>query len=143
MTYWLFDTGPLVAYLNAADPAHDDVGDALDGFTGQLCTTSAVITEAMHFLARNRSGPRLLSEFVTTARIQVFDFAQPAALRSAAILMEKYADTPMDYADATIVFLAERLDCFDILTLDRRGFSTYRAAENRGFRLIPVPSPLR
>ena len=136
MTSWLLDTGPLVAYLNAADPAHREAGDALDGFSGQLCTTAAVITEGMHFVAGSRSGPRLLTEFVTTARIRVFDFAQPAALRRCAMLMEKYADTPMDYADATLVLLAEHVRCFDILTLDRRGFSTYRTSENRGFRLM-------
>lgn len=136
MTSWLLDTGPLVAYLNAADPAHQNVGEALDAFSGQLCTTSAVITEAMHFVAGNPSGPRLLAEFVTTARIRVFDFAQPAALRQCAALMEKYADTPMDYADATLVLLAEQLKCFDVLTLDRRGFSTYRSTENHGFRLV-------
>ncbi|MDE3256967.1 MAG: PIN domain-containing protein [Gemmatimonadota bacterium] len=136
MTSWLLDTGPLVGYLNAADPAHQDVGDALDGFSGQLCTTGAVITEAMHFVGGSPSGPRLLAEFVTTARIRVFDFAQPAALRRCATLMEKYADTPMDYADATLVLLAERVNCFDILTLDRRGFSTYRSAESHGFRLV-------
>lgn len=136
MTYWLLDTGPIVAYLNAGDPAHGEVADALDGFTGQLCTTGAVITEAMHFVAGSRSGAGLLSEFVTSARIQVFDLAQPAALRTAATLIETYADTPMDYADATLVLLAEHLKCFDILTLDRRGFSTYRATGNRGFRLM-------
>lgn len=42
----------------------------------------------------------------------------------------------MDYADATLVLLAEHIKCFDILTLDRRGFSTYRTAENWGFRLV-------
>ena len=136
MTNWLLDTGPLVAYLDASDPAHERVGDALDEFTGQLCTTSAVITEAMHFVAGSRSGPRLLSEFVTSARVRVFDFAQPAALRKCATLMEKYADTPMDYADATLVLLAEHMKCLDILSLDRRGFSTYRSTENLGFQLI-------
>ena len=136
MNYWLLDTGPLVAYLNATDPAHQDVGEALDGFSGQLCTTGAVITEAMHFVAGSPAGPRLLAEFVTTARVRVFDFAQPAAIRQCATLMEKYADTPMDYADATLVLLAERVKCLDILTLDRRGFSTYRSTENRGFRLV-------
>ncbi len=136
MTVWLLDTGPLVAYLNAADPSHQGVGDALDGFEGQLCTTGAVVTEAMHFVAGSRSGPRLLSEFVTSARIRVYDFAQPSALRACATLMEKYADTPMDYADATLVLLAEQMKCFDVATLDRRGFSAYRAAGNCGFRLI-------
>ncbi len=136
MTVWLLDTGPLVAYLNAGDPAHRDVGDALDAFKGQFCTTGAVLTEAMHFVGDSRSGPRLLSEFVTSARIRVFDFTQPPALRACATLMEKYADTPMDYADSTLVLLAEHLKCFDVATLDRRGFSTYRAAGNRGFRLV-------
>ena len=50
--------------------------------------------------------------------------------------MEKYADTPMDYADSTLVLLAEHLKCFDILTLDRRGFSTYRTTRNQAFRLV-------
>lgn len=136
MTSWLLDTGPLVAYLNAADPAHREAGDALDGFSGQLCTTAAVITEAMHFVAGSRFGPRLLTEFVTTARIRIFDFAQPAALRRCAMFMEEYVDTPMDYADATLVILAKHIRCFEILTLDRRGFSTYRPSENRGFHLV-------
>ncbi|MCE2439800.1 MAG: hypothetical protein J4F39_10305 [Candidatus Latescibacteria bacterium] len=89
-----------------------------------------------HLRAGSPSGPRLLAEFVTSARIRVFDFAQPAALRKCATLMEKYADTPMDYADATLVLLAEHMKCLDILSLDRRGFSTYRSTENRGFQLI-------
>ena len=42
----------------------------------------------------------------------------------------------MDYADATLVLLAEHIRCFDILTPDLRGFSTYRPSENRGFRLV-------
>ena len=136
MKCWLMDTGPLVAYLNAGDPAHHAVAEVLDGFRGQLCTTGAVITEAMHFVAVSRSGPGLLSEFVTSAGMQIFDLAQPSALRAAVALMEKYADTPMDYADATLVLLAEHLKCYDILTLDRRGFSTYRATRNRAFRLV-------
>ena len=136
MTCCLLDTGPTVAYLNARDPMHQEVSERLDDFRGQLCTTSAVITEAMHFVSASPLGPGLLSEFVLAAGTQVFDFAQPSALRKATALMETYADTPMDYADATLVLLAERLNCFDILTLDRRGFSTYSASRNRTFRLI-------
>jgi hypothetical protein len=136
MTRWLFDTGPLVAYLNARDPAHEAVAELLEDFNGQLYTTGAVLTEAMYFVSSSPLGPRLLSEFVTSAGVQIFDLAQPPALRAATRLMETYSDTPMDYADATLVLLAERLKCFDILTLDRRGFSTYRATRNRTFRLV-------
>jgi predicted nucleic acid-binding protein len=45
------DTGPLVAYLDGADRAHRKVAEKLDRFSGSLATTSAVITEAMHFVS--------------------------------------------------------------------------------------------
>ncbi len=64
MKAWLLDTGLLVAYLDANDPSHADVMECLDGFTGQLATTSAVITEAMHSVANSRNGPRPLAELV-------------------------------------------------------------------------------
>lgn len=50
--------------------------------------------------------------------------------------MEKYADLPMDYADATLVLLAERLGVFDVLTLDRRGFTVYRSTQGKHFTLV-------
>ncbi len=45
-------------------------------------------------------------------------------------------DIPMDYADATLVLLADGLEVWEILTLDRRGFSTYRTKGRRAFRLV-------
>jgi predicted nucleic acid-binding protein len=42
----------------------------------------------------------------------------------------------MDFADATLVLLAEAIGILDILTLDRRGFSTYRTAKGKKFHLI-------
>ena len=50
--------------------------------------------------------------------------------------MEKYADTPMDFADATLVLLAEALGQSEILTLDRRGFSVFRTRRGRPFRRV-------
>jgi hypothetical protein len=44
----------------------------------------------------------------------------------------------MDYADATLVLLAGELSGADILTLDRRGFSTYRLPNGRAFRLVQL-----
>lgn len=40
--------------------------------------------------------------------------------------------------DATLVRLAEGLDVHDILTLDRRGFSTYRSRRRRAFKLVLI-----
>jgi len=133
---WLVDTGPLVAYLDAAEPTHERVAEVLDGFSGRLVTTGAVITEAMHLVSDAPRGPRLLADLIGASGMQVFDLCRPPELREAVGLMERYSDTPMDFADATLVLLAEGLGVRDVLTLDRRGFSTYRTRRRRGFRLV-------
>ncbi len=58
-------------------------------------------------------------------------------LRRCRDLMEQYADVPMDYADATLVSLAEALDTDVVLTTDRRDFGIYRIRERRPFRVLP------
>lgn len=136
MRTWLLDTGPIVSYLVASEKDHLVVTARLDAFSGQLFTTSAVITEAMYFVAEARRGPTLLAEFVTQSGLQVLDFSGAGELAEAARRMEKYADTPMDYADATLVLLAERLGVFELLTLDRRGFSVFRSSRGKHFTLL-------
>jgi predicted nucleic acid-binding protein len=42
----------------------------------------------------------------------------------------------MDFADATIMLLAEALRVTDVLTLDRRGFRTYRTRAGKSLRLV-------
>ncbi len=51
--------------------------------------------------------------------------------------MEKYHDLPMDYADATLVALAEESETDHVFTLDRKGFSTYRLRGGKTFLLLP------
>ncbi|HEU4618773.1 MAG TPA: PIN domain nuclease [Gammaproteobacteria bacterium] len=136
MNAWLIDTGPIVAYLDASDPTHNLVVEHIDAFTGRLLTTGAVITEAMHFVSSARRGPRLLADLIGHADVAVYDLAQEPELREAAALMERYSDTPMDYADATLVLLSEAAAVTDVLTLDRRGFTTYRTRRGRAFRLV-------
>ena len=109
---------------------------ASNQFTGALATTSAVVTETMHFVAPARSGPRRLAEFISASGTDVYNFCGAQELRAAVSLIEQYRDTPMDLADATLLLLAEALGVRDILTLDRRGFSTYRTRERKALRMI-------
>jgi len=132
----LLDTGPLVAYLDSADSAHEIATASLGGFVGTLCTTSAVITEAMYLLGEHSRGPRLLAEFVQAAGVHVFESTRPHHLHFAVGLMEKYSDTPMDFADATLVLLSEEVGTNDVLTLDRRGFSAYLTRKGKSFRIV-------
>jgi predicted nucleic acid-binding protein len=133
---WLIDTGPLVAYIDRADPMHEAVAGVLEPFAGQLVTTSAVVTEAMYFLGGSKGGPIALAELLLNAGARVEESTQPEQLIEAGQMMDKYADTPMDFADATLVLAAETLRVLEILTLDRRGFSTYRTTKGKAFRQV-------
>ena len=58
------------------------------------------------------------------------------SLRRCLALIEKYSDLPMDFADATLVVLAEELDADRIFTVDR-DFHVYRIYGRKRFRLFP------
>jgi uncharacterized protein len=135
MKFWLLDTGAIVAFLDARDTEHGRVAAALDAFTGRLVTTSAVVVEAMHLLGGVRSGPAILVEFLLASQTEIHECTSVEGLMEAAALISKYADTPMDFADATLVLLAKRLKVNAVCTLDRRGFRTYRIGRN-AFRLV-------
>ena len=75
----------------------------------------------MHFVSEDPKGARLLAEFVAASGLEIYELCRPPELDAAVALMEKYADTPMDFADATLVLLAEALDrvaaeSFDVKT---------------------------
>jgi uncharacterized protein len=52
-------------------------------------------------------------------------------------LIEQYASLPMDYADATLVVLAEEIETDLVFTTDRRDFAVYRIRGRRRFRIVP------
>jgi predicted nucleic acid-binding protein len=59
------------------------------------------------------------------------------ALERAEIIMRKYEDADLDYADATLVVLAEDAGTGHILTLDGRDFATLRWRGARAFHVHP------
>ncbi len=132
----LLDTGPIVAFFDPRDSAHEEAKHFLANFPGQFVTTSTVITEAMYFLLTVRGGPAQFVQFLETTGARVIDFSATSHLRRAVELMTRYADTPMDFADATLVLAAEAARTDRICTLDRRGFSVFRTPAGRSFRLV-------
>ena len=61
----------------------------------------------------------------------------PVDLLNISKLMQKYKDVPMDYADATLVVLAEKKDVSSVFTMDRKGFGSYRIGKIRRFEIFP------
>ncbi len=49
------------------------------------------------------------------------------------LLMQQYADLPMDFADASLVVLADHLGHGRILSTDKRDFHTYRWKNTQPF----------
>ena len=74
-------------------------------------------------------------QLLASGRPRVESWAPRERLRIGA-LMKKYADLPMDYGDATVVALAERLETNRVFTLDRRDFNVYRLGKRR-FEVLP------
>jgi uncharacterized protein len=93
----------------------------------------------MHLVAPSRSGPSDLGDLVAVSEMGVYDLCRAPELRAAAALMAKYADTPMDFADATIVLLVESLGIREVFTLDHRGFSVYRTRNGRALTQVLEP----
>jgi hypothetical protein len=73
----------------------------------------------------------LLGRAITVAPIEE---AELSALHT---LMTRYADRPMDFADASLVHVAEREGISTILTIDHDDFETYRIGRNKRFRILP------
>ena len=93
-----YSTCALSGQRDKRDPDHDEVLAVMDGFVGRMITTAAVVTEAMHLASATQDGPRSLAEWVSSSGTIVLDVCQPLDLFAAARLMERYQDTPMDFA---------------------------------------------
>lgn len=132
----LLDTGALVSLLDRSQHRHVAFTAYFERWSGEVVTTEAVLTEAIHLLARLRGGPETCLDFVLSGGAVLVP-ASNASLRRARSLIEQYRDLPMDYADATLVALAEDIGTDLIFTTDQRDFSVYRIGGRRGFTLLP------
>ena len=134
----LLDTGFLVALVNAKDPDHARCRRVWEGLRARILSVEGVLVEAAHLLRRAPGGPEAaVGLIVDSGAILVPSDEQ--RLRRAASLMKRYRDVPMDLVDSLLVATAEDLSVDEVLTLDVRGFSVYRRARRRGFRITPQP----
>ena len=131
----LTDTGPLIALFDPADSHHKRCESILKEIRRPLYCTLPVLTEAFHLLDPGSKGSSNLRAFVMKGGMGIFFMDNEAVIR-AFKLMEKYADHPMDLADASLVVAAERLGTTDVFTIDRNDFESYRV--KRGHRYYPM-----
>jgi predicted nucleic acid-binding protein len=132
----LIDSGPLVAALRRRDVHHAWARAHFESTTEPFATCEAVISESLFLLERAREGEEALCSLIERGIIVVrysFDDEMSETLR----LIRRYHDTPMSFADACLVRMAEKSDGAVVFTTDS-DFRTYR---KNGRQVIPLITP--
>jgi predicted nucleic acid-binding protein len=132
----VLDTGAFVALLDRSETKHADCVAVLERWKNPIITTEAVLTEALYLVGPAWPPQKACLEFFLRGAFLLFPSSK-ASLQRVTALMEKYRDLPMDYADATLVALAEESETDYVFTLDRKGFATYRLHGRKTFRVVP------
>src|SRR3990170_8953650 len=130
----LLDTGVFVALLDRSERNHAKCAEFFRGFKGKFFVTEPVLTETLYLLGPSAKAARLCIDFILNEGATLVPQSMESLARCA-WLMEKYSDIPMDFADATLVALAEESDIDEVFTLDRKGFNAYRIKGRRSFTL--------
>ncbi|HRF29625.1 MAG TPA: PIN domain-containing protein [Azonexus sp.] len=133
MNLLLVDTGPLVALANRRDKHHAACTARLKQHQGRLLTTWAVLTEFAH-LTDTVGATLPLYHWIERGGLELLPLGREE-LVTAIDWIERYADRPMDLADASLVVAALKTGCTDIWTLDRADFETYRLPGRKHFTL--------
>lgn len=133
----LVDTGAIVALVNRADRYHAAAKEWFSRFRGLLMTTEAVVTETAYVLAASPPHQQAALGWVQRARAAGLLRLEPADNHEAlGRVLARYAGLPCDYADATLIALAERTGVAAIATIDQRDFSVYRIKGRKRFRIL-------
>jgi predicted nucleic acid-binding protein len=136
----LIDTGAILAMLDPHDAWHGVCTNVFGQLRMPLLTSEAVLTEMFHLTGANRAAMEAAWKFVRSGGI-VVGTIEDAELAEVRALMSRYWDRPMDFADATLVHLANRESLNAILTIDQADFATYRLAGKRRFHVLPASRP--
>ena len=120
----LIDAGPLIALFDASERHHRPIKDFLKSNPYRYVSTLAVFTEVSHMLDFHKGAQKDFYEWVMYKGVIISDINQNDMPRLIE-LTGKYADIPMDFADATLVITAEKTGIREIISLDK-DFDIYR-----------------
>jgi uncharacterized protein len=130
----LADSGYFVGLFNTKDHHHDRCMAFFASYTGITVTTWAVFTEVCALLTHSKQK----AFFAWAAKAQALGYLRIESPPVDAVgalwqLVDKYEDLPMDFCDASLVYLATTLKIHRIATTDLRDFSVYRLPGRQRF----------
>lgn len=118
------DSGPLIALFDAGDHHHVRALEFVRAVQAKLISTMAVVTEVMYVLDDSLAAQKNLLAWIQAGGLALTE-PETGDFERVAELMEKYADLPMDFTDAVVVALCERLGIQHIASVDS-DFAIYR-----------------
>jgi len=135
---YLLDSGYLYAQVNGKDSWHSDVSSVELDPLEPIYLPIPAITEVTFLLQRDL-GRYAVWEFLETLNQTDILLRSPIAsdLDRAAEVLRNYSDQNIDFVDACIVAMAERLNIKKILTVDRRHFQIFRPRHCETFEILP------
>lgn len=134
MTPTLVDASFFVALYNRREVAHRRCIEASRAIESQMVTCEACIAEALHMLGHASAAVEAIFASLELGALQI-PFHIGSNFRNVERVMDKYRDTPCDFADACLIAMADEFDTGDILTLDS-DFIHYRWKRTRRFNLL-------
>lgn len=139
-TRWaIADTGPLVAYLDRGEAAHESVTACFKLIEAPVLVCEPVLTEAMRLLRRAAGAQDHLFALLESGALRL-SFALESELGAVRSLHRKYSDVPMSLADACLVRMAELHDDHAVFTFDAH-FAAYRKHGDRPIPLVTLEGP--
>jgi uncharacterized protein len=135
----LLDTSGVLAALDRSSRHHHECAEALSSSAAPRLLSPFVLAE-LDYLVATRVGSHAQAaplEDVIAGAYQLEPFGADDIARALAV-MRRFDDLELGLADASIVVLADRHECDDVLTLDERHFRALRHGGNQPFRLLPA-----
>ena len=130
------DTGPWVALIDRSEEWHIECVEWFKNFRGNILSSEAVLTEVLYLLNFSSKAQSAAINFVLNRAILLVP-SSFESMKRVKRLMEKYKDVPMDYADATLVSIAEDLSIPHVVSFDTKDFGIYRMSSKQPFIVLP------
>ena len=130
----LIDTGPCIALFDRDDRFHAEIKSFMKNFRGRLITSWVVVTETLHMLDFDY---RVQIDFLRWVDRGALEVAGPFRedMNRIIQLTEKYQDRSIDFADATLLAVAERKELDSIISIDN-DFHVYRTAQGKPLEML-------
>jgi predicted nucleic acid-binding protein len=131
------DTGFGVALLNRTDVRHEAVKSVYANQRSVLLPQT-VLAEVAYLLGRD-AGTSVVVSFLNglaASRFRLVALVEQDVIRIAEILAQ-YADSRIDFVDASVMAIAEHYSSKTILTLDQRDFRLFRPQHCDSFEILP------